>query len=209
MTTFATIIARARHALLDEVAPYRYSDARLLQFANDFLDAAAVIRPELFHKIDLCSTNPGDPYQQLNAADSLGLIEVLSVNGGAPVTFCKKADLDAFVPGWLTATPGAPKNWTRLSASDPYSFMLYPPPAPGIDLVVLHVDKPEEYAAGDTFPLSAYYEPACEDYIVYRCHSADSEASAMARAKEYESRFIGWMGGTRENTPDGTDGMRK
>ena len=152
-------ISLARIALNDtDATGYRYSDADLLQYGNDALDAIAHARPELFYSDAEITPVTGKTLQTFSAADSLGLADILYVKNGGVVRQIDRASLDTTYPNWPTAPPGAPIHWMRL-LNAPNGFVLFPPPEVGVVLVGVYVKAPSEYAGTATLPVSNAFIP--------------------------------------------------
>lgn len=196
MATLQQAITIARYVTNDTNATsYSRTDAELLQYANDALDAIASPkgRPDLFHtEVEIaCIANTTS--QTLSVADSLGLVKIRHVKNGNAVTAIPADTLDRFLPGWNAMTPAAAEHWIP-DTSDAFRFRIYPPAPTGQVLIGIHVAKPLEYTASATHTLPDSFTPIIADYIVARLDSKEDEHAVNGRAKMYMDSFYARLG---------------
>lgn len=187
--TPADIIAEVRNLVNDSVAPYRYADSLLLGFVNQTLRRMAMMRPDLFLKVDDVATEAGKTTQSL-PADAIRLVEVYRVVGGDVLTETNKDALDQTYPGWRSEAAGSPVNYMR-HVRNPKLFFLYPAPAEGVALEVEYSAAPPSYALDAEIDiLSPAYMPVVIDGTVYLVASIDDEHVGAGRAKLFSESFI-------------------
>lgn len=193
MLTLATPISTARGILQDPDAT-RYSDADLLQYANDALDVMVGIVPQLFYQ-DIehaCATDKAE--QALSFGSYRALVDVLRVKNGPAVLPGDRATLDAFMPGWRSSTSAAAQNWMPVG-DDPLRFEVYPPAPAGQVLICKVVQVPPEYTDAQDTGLPATLSDAIADYVVAKAESRDAEHVLSARAKQFFDMFASKIGG--------------
>ncbi|GIW55339.1 MAG: hypothetical protein KatS3mg082_1743 [Nitrospiraceae bacterium] len=203
MATLQQAIDRARSILNDrDGANYRYSDSDLLSFANDALDAIALVRPELFYSAAEITCIQDEIVQRFDVADSLGLVDILYVEGGGAVTKTERDVLNRIRPGWPLEAAGTAQHWMRL-ADDPNRFLIYPKAPANQKLVGLYVKKPPEYAANDTILLPDSYVQTIAKYIVAMAEGRNDEAAALARSAAFLEAFYNELGAAKQTSTAG------
>jgi hypothetical protein len=190
--TLQSPITTARTILNDPTA-VRYSEADLLRYANDALDALAKVAPTVFYERTTHTCVAG-VVQQLQVTTSLGLVDVHRVVGGNVVTAIDAKMLDLYNPYWRSMTADVAKHWAK-DTNDARSFIVYPPSAANQQLEVTHVMLPGEYTAVEATPVPMAYSDAISDYIVYRAESRDEEHVVSQRAAQFLASFIQKAGG--------------
>jgi len=195
MSTFQDAINLARGVLVDTdpMPEYRYSDADLLRYANDALDAIAVIKPELFYETVEITCIAGTTVQKLPNTGSLGLVDVFQVKNGPAIREADRGEYDALRPNWHTDTAAAAQAWMRMG-KDPYRFYIHPKAPVGQVLIGLHVAAPGEHVATDTIPLAPSYAPLIADYIVGMAEARDDEHVNANRAQAFMLKFAATLG---------------
>lgn len=172
---------------------YSRTDAELLQYANDALDAIAIALPGLFHAVIEIACIANKTMQTLSVSDSLGLVDILNIKDGNAITPIERRTLDRFIPGWNAVTPAAAEHWMPV-ANDPFRFEVYPPAPTGQVLIGVHVAKPLEYAATATHNLPDSFTPIIADYIVAHLSSKEDEEQSIERGKMYLDMFYAAIG---------------
>jgi hypothetical protein len=185
--TLQSPITTARTILNDPTA-VRYTDADLLQYANDALDALAKVAPTVFYERTTHTCAAG-VVQQLQVTASLGVVDVHRVVSGNVVTPTDVKTLDLYNPYWRSMTAAAAKHWAK-DTQEPRSFLVYPPSASNQQLEITHVRLPGEYAIGAATPVPMAYSDAIADYIVYRAESRDEEHVNSNRAAQFLASFV-------------------
>jgi hypothetical protein len=187
-------ITTARTILHDPDAT-RYSDADLLQYANDALDQMVTLAPHLFNTEGEVECVAGKTLQSVSYADAHALVEVRKVKHGNVVTPTDRATLDAYEPDWHNPDDAdLAVHWMPV-ANDPVRFLIYPAAPANQILEVIYTRIPQEYAAGDDTGLPATYSDAIADYIVHRAESRDDEHINANRAAQSLASFIGKVKG--------------
>ncbi len=191
MTTAQAIIDELRSEALNDSGKDRYTDARLLGYLNEALYEIALRRPDLFTSQGTVTTVAG-VYQQA-PTDSLRLMDVMQVQGGRVLRETDQESMDNFDPTWRAAAAAGEKNWMRYR-KDPNRFMVNPPSAGGVVLVVLYASIPTALALADPFPLADAYRPAAKHYMVYKTEMPQDESILSGRAQMEFQAFEGSLG---------------
>lgn len=189
--TLSAPIATSR-GILNDPDGVRYSDADLLQYANDALDQMAILVPQEFTENIFHFLTAYQHEQELSAATSVAFVGVVNDGVGAPVTQADLSTLDLFDPGWRTRISGAgrPKHWAPV-VGRPRVFAVYPiAPLGTTGIWVRHVAKPGEYAAAADTGVSERFSDAISDYIVYRACLREDETSDRRLADMALNSFI-------------------
>jgi hypothetical protein len=185
-------IATARGILNDPNAT-RYSQADLLQYANDALDHIVKVIPQLFYVYDDFTCVEGS-LQSLSFDNSVALVDVKRVQNGNVVTRSDVSILDEFSPAWRSGPAGAAKHWMPFG-DDPRRFLVYPPAPANQVLEVLRVAVPLEFGENADTWLPTQLSDAISDYIVYRAESRDDEYVNSNRAAQFFTSFVGKLKG--------------
>lgn len=193
------VLDRARILLQDEgretptsrVDPtlYRWTDAELITWVNDGLDAAARINPALFTKPLTHSCTAGY-YQTLALARAVRVVDVVGV------TVCDEATLTQFSPGWQVSAAGPAVNWMR-APGDENSFMVYPPSASNQTLAVMVVQAhPRVNDGADVIDLPETHIPALAQFVVGMAESKDDEQINAQRQQAAMANFAALIKGS-------------
>lgn len=189
--TPADVIVEVRKLLQDdssEVSLRRFSDAALLGFVNQTLKRMALVRPDLFSFIGTIACLQ-DEVLQSAPTDSIRLMEIFRVQGGAAVRETNRQTIDQTYPGWVDASAGTCVNWMR-HPRNPNKFFIYPKAPASQVLVGEYAKAPVDYALGDTIALlpDAYFTSVV-DGTVFLAESIDNEHITSGRAKMYYDSF--------------------
>lgn len=188
------IINDARYILNDTVSTrYRNTDAELLGWVNDGLDAMVGVLPQLFAATSAHTCAAGA--EQAPSFDRLvAIIDVQRITGGAAILRADKTTLDAFRPGWYADTQDAAVNWFPHQAS-PKKFMLHPPSTNGQSVDVVFAQAPAALALGDAIPVPDNYQTALVAFVVGMAESKDDEFVNSNRAAQAKSDFLALIKG--------------
>lgn len=190
----ASAIGIARGILNDtDATAYRYSDEDLLEYGNGALRAIAGVRPEWFYTEGEVECVSGKALQSVSYDDAVAIVDVVRIKGGSVIKQCDKAALDAFSPGWMSATPGAAKHWMR-DTNDPVRFYVYPPAPSGQVLEVIYVRVPGPFTADFDTGLPLTITDAVADYIVAMAEARDDEHVNSGRAAQFMAQFASRLG---------------
>ena len=191
--TPSEVIAEVRRLIQDTRAPFRYTDAVLLGFANQTFKRMAMLRPDLFAVIGEFATAANTVFQSC-PTDSLRLIEIFQVKDGNAVVEVNRETLDRTAPMWQTETAGQPVNFMR-HVRNPNRFFVYPRPASGVILIGEYAQTPPDYTLNQevVYPIDAYF-PTVVDGVVFLAESIDNEHVNSGRAKLYQDSFIQSLG---------------
>lgn len=187
--TPSTIIATARHLMLDTGTTPRQSNDELVGYVNEALREVCTLRPDLFSSVGDMTCIAGQCEQAITFLDAVSLLDVLCVHAGQAVTPFDRQTMDQFRPGWRTDAAGPAQNWAPLNG-DPLAFFIYPKAPADQVLDVRYVRNPATYALGDVIvDLPDSYAPALADYVVYRAESKDDEHVLSQRAASHYAAF--------------------
>lgn len=186
--TLATPIATAR-TILNDAGAVRYTAPDLLLYGNDCIDLIASLLPELFHTESTHACTAGAVEQELAVGTALAVVRVKGVTGGNAVTIADRATLDAFSPGWRSATAAAAINWMPVDGH-PRRFLIYPKAPAGQSLDITYVAAPPEYTVDQDTALPMSLADPIADYIIYRAESRDDEHVNSARATQFMTSFV-------------------
>jgi hypothetical protein len=189
--TPADVIVEVRKLLQDtnvDVSLQRFSDTALLGFVNQTLKRISLVRPDLFSYVGTISCVTGEVLQSA-PSDSIRLMEVFRVQGGAAVRETNRQTIDQTYPGWVDATAGPTVNWMR-HPRNPNKFFIYPKAPAAQVLVGEYAKAPPDYAVGDTVALlpDAYFTTVV-DGTVFLAESIDNEHITSGRAKMFFDSF--------------------
>lgn len=188
------------------VGSYRYTDAVLLKFVNDTLRRIAMLRPDLFSKLDTAIAVSVDSVVQTLPSDSARLVEIFQVVDSSGATTVKSAItevnremMDLTAPDWVASAAGVPVNFMR-HIRNSNKYFLYPPPKAGITLVGEYIQSPPLYAIGDSIALLPdSFLPSVVDGTVFLAESLDNEHVNSGRAKLFYDSFVQALGVTLQS----------
>lgn len=192
MPALSTVVSQVRDTIQDEDSDpsYRISDAKMTQYANDFVRELLLMRPDLFSKIDEITLTAGTCLQSAPAG-ALVLMDIFQVKNGRIVTEGQRADIDRFNQNWMTDTAADAENWFR-NYKDPKRFFLYPKAPAGQILIGQWAELPVAMAdvnAQITAQVPEAYYSAMHHYMVFRAEAKDDEAVLSGRAKLFLDGF--------------------
>lgn len=190
MATLQEAVTLAR-TLLDN--PVDIHDAQFLGYANDALDAIALVRPELFYAPCDITCISGATFQRFNAADSIGLVDIYAVKGGSVVRRISRSELDALRPSWHSDAAAAAEHWVDLGQEFANGFLIHPKAPAGQILTGLYVKSPPEYASDAPHLLSSAYTPIIADFIVAK-HLTRPSINDPARGQAALASFYNALG---------------
>jgi len=187
------VITEVRRMVNDTRVPYRYSDTVLLGFVNQTLRRMSVLRPDIFSVMASFTTTPNTVLQSC-PADSVRLVEIFGVVGGAAVTEVSRDVMDQSYPSWRTEASGTPVNFMR-HVRNANKYFLYPAPVAGVTLSGEYIQTPTTYAIADTIvaPSDSYF-PIIVDGTVFLVESVDDEHVSSGRAKLFLDSFVQALG---------------
>jgi hypothetical protein len=190
------IITAARYILNDtSTTSPRQTDTELLSYVNDAMREALILRPELFFTVGDYTCISGQCEQTVSFTDAVTLVEVLCIHNGASITAFDFMSMSTFNRSWRTDTAGPATQYVKF-ANDPLKFYVYPKAPVNQVLDVRYVRNPTTLALTDTITdLPVTYQPALEDYVVYRAESKDSENVDSQRATAFLQSFVAKMKG--------------
>lgn len=186
----SSAITIARDVLNDTTPTYRYSDAELLEYGNGALRSLPSLKPSLLYTEGELQCEVDQALQSVSFDDAHSLVKVLRIKNGAALTPFDKASLDAFAPGWMSATSAAAQQWAP-NADDPVRFYLTPPAPIGQVLIVLYIRIPGPYVAGEDTGLPITITEAVADYMVGMAESRDDEHVLSQRSAQFMAQFAG------------------
>ena len=182
-----TIITEARDLIQDSAVPHRYDDVMMLRFVNNAFSRAAILRPDLFGFVGEIPLTAGETLQTCPPG-AIRLIELFRVKGGAAFVEVSRVELSRYAPGWMSAPPGDPVNFTRYPRN-PTKFFVYPPPKAGTVVLGEWAQSPPILAMTDEAPLPDAYLPVMVDGVVALAEIIDNEHVDSGRAKFFADRF--------------------
>ena len=187
------VITETRRILQDTNSPQRYSDAVLLEFANQALKRIAVLRPDLFAFIGTMTCTQ-DSVIQSAPSDSIRIIEVYSVVGGNGIIETNREALDQAYPTWMNDPAGAAVNFMR-HVRNANKFFIYPKAPANQVLNIEYAQTPPDYTADQTVALlpDAYF-PVVVDATVFLAESVDNEHVNSNRAQLFQQSYTQALG---------------
>lgn len=182
-------------SILNDPDAVSYTEADLLQYANDALDAMLPLAPQYFYERGNLTCVSETSSQTVSFADAHSLVSVDRIQDGNVVTLASKAELDRFDPSWMTATPAAAVNWFP-HADSPVRFSISPPSTVGQVLEVTYVRLPSEFTAAEDTELPITLGPVIADYVVAMAMARDDEHINAGRAQSFLASFVAKLKGS-------------
>jgi len=187
------VITEVRRIVQDTTATFRYSDTFMLGLCNQGLKRIQLLRPDLFANVTTLTCVAGEVLQTM-PSDSLRIIEVYSVVGGARLVEVSREVLDQTVPNWPNDTAAAAINWMR-HVRNPNKFFIYPQAPSAQNLDIEYSQVPISYTGAATvLLLSDAYFPVMVDIVVFLVESVDDEHVDSGRAKMFKESYLQMLG---------------
>lgn len=169
-------------------AAYRQSNDELLRYLSEAIGLAMAVRSEFFYATTthICAAGAAQ-----TLASASALVEVQGITGGARLTKMNKQALDAFNPGWVSATAAATQQWDR-DMNDALKFWVYPPATAGQSLDVKVLPVPPSYLSAnlsDTMTAPDWMKAALASYVAGRAETKDDEHVNSGRAVAMNAQF--------------------
>lgn len=202
-TTAQSILHRVVDTLGD-VTSIKWTIDRLVRYLNDGQRQILIDRPDAFNVSAVLTLAPG--HKQSLPEDGEKLIDVLAnaVGSRRAVTKAPIKLLDAQVRNWRSMTPTLEILHFMYDPREPRRFDVYPPAAPGASLDIEYAALPLDLAEPDPgqlytavtghTSLSGLFANALGDYVLYRCHSEQSEEAQPARAAGHQAAYANALG---------------
>lgn len=207
------LLDNVREVIQDGLA-VRWSDAELIDYLNDAVRSAIMIKPDInpITEVFVCVEGYKQNWSSLTT-ELVQLLDVISnttAGGGTetPITFVKRNVMDLELPTWRTA----PLNTTiQHYMYDPRQrdvFYVYPPAQAGATIEVCYTGVPDLATdVTDEVPLIDIYAPALTNYVIWRAYTKDSDfAGNIQLAGGYYSAFFqlitGKMMAENSESPD-------
>jgi hypothetical protein len=193
------VINEARFIVNDSnSASYRNTDAELLGYVNDGMQAISVLAPNLFEVLSTLNCVAGTAEQGIDFTIGQAVIDVVAVVGGPRLRVIDIATLTAFNPAWPSDTPATPQSWGKYP-EDVRRFYLYPAPTAGVSVTLRIVKNPTPLAITDTIKdIPVGLIPALANYVVFRAESKDDENTNSGRAAGHYQAFLATIGGGKQ-----------
>lgn len=183
------LVARVREEILDDaVAPYLWSDASLIRYANEAVTEAC-LRAPLINRIATQAVTIGEATYTLNSsAKQVLLIKLVSTN--SPLTQTTIAELDAFVGQDWRDQQGTPSHFVKQA----HKITLYPKPVAADTLYISTTNTPD-----DDFDLDDDIDASMQHgllyYIAYKAFlKNDADTYNPNRASEFLGLFDRYFG---------------
>lgn len=169
--------------LNDEIVPYRWSDAEIVQGLNEGQVRALQLRPDLYRETDIVFLTPGvlQDAQEVSNSEIIDFESVITNAAGnfvSPVAF---EEMRAFLRGWPNAPADA--NVTQFARKPGHrtQFYVYPPqPAAPGRVEIQFTPKPADISATTSSVLPGEFSPALDYYAVFFVLRKDMEKADVA-----------------------------
>lgn len=185
------LITRASDLMNDEDKA-RWPEAERIRWINDAARAIVVRRPGA-RAVTTTLTLIAGTYQTTpdRTTQVLDIIRNINANGsaGRAVRIADRQALDDADPDWHTAAAEATQNYV-IDERSPTTFYVYPPAAAGAKVEALLGQVPPVVDdAADTLDLREEFGEAIVNFMLYRCHTKDSEYANGAIAAQHYQAF--------------------
>ena len=189
----STILTSVSTTLLD-TANYTWSQAELLEYLTEGLQATAALKPNSY--ITEVAFAPVAGTNQTLPADGVALIDIQRNTGGRVVTQVDKELLDESTRFWPNSTQSAIAQHFTYDPRNPLNFVLFPPSTGTGTLDLVYAAVPPTVTTGSqTINLVAAYVPALIDYVLSRAYAKNSKRQDLSKAQAYLGQWAQKMGG--------------
>lgn len=191
MTQASDLIPKIRKLAHDEVAPYRHSDASIVDWLSDAQRTVVLVRPDAHTKL-LDFTPVADQTEQDIAAISHLLVSVTTnKTTGKSIRKVELSTLDDFTPEWRTKAASAnPEAWVTNPGS-PTAFWLSPKPDTSVVLQVMATVTPTKLTATtDNFQIASVFDSAMMHAVLARLFEIDNNLeSALLHSQSFAAEL--------------------
>lgn len=178
--------------LMNDEDKARWTEDERIKWINDAARAIVVRRPGA-RSVTLLLELAAGTYQTApeGATQLLDVIRNVNEDGspGRIIRICDRQALDDADPDWHLATPGATQNYT-VDERSPTNFYVYPPAVEGATVDVLVGQVPPVVTGPEQIleMREEFIEPII-NFMLYRCHTKDSEYAMGAVAAQHYQAF--------------------
>lgn len=192
----ADLLRRIGTMMSDE-AHERWTEAEAIDWINDAASEIVLRRPGARAIAEILTLTNGT---RQSASD--GTAQVLDIvrnwsaadTPGRAITIADRQALSAAEPDWHTARPKATVHY-MIDERSPTGFYVYPPAVAGAKVEALLAKPPPKVAtSADTLDLRPEFINAVLNWMMYRCHTKDSEFSQGAVAALHYQAFTDAIG---------------
>lgn len=184
------LITRASFLMNDE-DKVRWTEAERIVWINDAARAIVTRRPGA-RAVTTTLTLAAGTYQTTpdRTTQVLDVIRNINADGslGRAIRIADRQALDDADPDWHSADQEATQNYV-IDERSPTTFYVYPPAVNGAKVsALLGQVPPAVSAATDTLDLREEFGEAIVNFMLYRCHTKDSEyAQGGVAAQHYQA----------------------
>lgn len=191
------VISDFRRLIQDELAPYRYPEAEVIDYLNGALKLLTYHRPDSYTVRENLQLAPG-ALQAWPDADAR-VLQVLRNRGtsgndnGRAVTFVDLTLLRAIDPNFTNAATNAEAWHYTMDGEDKGSFYVYPPqPNPAAMVEILRsAETPDITADTETVPVNDRFAVMLPFGMLFLAYSKDgAEENNAANADKYFQLFL-------------------
>ena len=204
MTISAQSIIQRTSETLYDMTSIKWPVSRQIRYLNDGQRDTVLHRPDAMNTPFVWTLVAGA--KQTLPVDGEKVIDVLSNATGSrrAVTKVDRALLDAQVPGWRGLTGSTEILHWMYDPRDPKTIETFPPAAVGAALDSEYARRPTDIAdvpAGSLYTAVAgnisigdLFANALQDYILFRCHSENTQHAQPARAQAHYAAYANALG---------------
>lgn len=192
----ADLLRRLGNLMVDEEL-VRWTEAELIDWINDAASEIVLRRPAA-RAVSMTTMLEAGTLQRAPDGSSQILDVVRNIGAGsAPgraIRITDRQQLDAIDPEWHSTTAGATRHY-MLDERAPTTFYVYPPAVDGAQVEMLVAMPPPKVTdASDALDLRPEFISAILNWMMYRCHTKDSEYAQGAVATQHYQAFTDAIG---------------
>lgn len=207
--TPAGILDSARGTLLDAAAT-AWSQADLLKYLNEAMEATALVKPDFYTKDQNVEMAEGS--EQVLPDDGLQTFDLrFNAYSGEVVTLVDRELLDETNRFWPITDRQRDVQHFSVDVRDPKRFSVSPPNDGTGEVRALYGALPPEVEIGEIgepLSVSAKFEPILISYVLHRAYMKNSKRQDLTKAAFHKQQWAADLGlGTRSqiaNTPKAT-----
>lgn len=190
--TLNELIRLVRTELDDLTEPYLWSDAELIEYAND-AQIEACRRARLLvdsSTAALCQITVTANNPLVTLDPRVLFVRRVRCAGELPLIRVTMQDMESFTPYWQDAVPGLPRRFVTDYESG--KLLLWPTPSADVVLLLTVVRDPmvDMAADGDTPEIPARQHRSLRYWMAYRAYSKqDADANDPKKALQYIALF--------------------
>ncbi len=190
-------LTRRLGEMMNDAAHERWTVIELIDWANDAATEIVLRRPAARTVTETLTLVAGAKQEASEGtAQVLDIVRNVKANNmGTAVSIVDRQAMNAISPNWYFDRPGPARHY-MIDERSPTSFWVWPPAVAGAQVEALVAKPPPKvYAESDMLDMRPEFMGAIVNWMLFRCHTKDSEYSQGNVAMLHYQAFADAIGG--------------